>query len=244
MLNKKIRILYICSMDSNHSQRWVSTFIDLGYEVTVLNISDNKNSYLPGFKIINVDFFSFKLFNFILAYFIMIFKINKSSFDIIHIHYLGYNLIPAMAVKSSKLVLTAWGSDIFLAKQNHIQAWFLQRSLRRASLITGDSQTIIDQIAKLNVNKNKIHQINFGIETSFYKARKPERVNTNLKTLNIISLRNLEPIYNIECLIEAVKILHDKGFNLNCDIFGYGSLENNLKNLIKQHSLEKVIRAQ
>ena len=242
MLNKKIHILYICSMDSNHSKRWISAFIDFGYNVTVLNISDTKNDNFPGCKIIDVNFFSIKLFNFIMAYFIMIFRINQSSIDIFHIHYLGYNLIPAMAVKSSKLVLTAWGSDIFLAQHNRIRAWLLGRSLRVASLITGDSQTIINQIAKLNVNKNKIHRINFGTETDFYKARKPERININLKTLNIISLRNLEPIYNIECLIEAVKILHDKGFNLNCDIFGYGSLEDNLKNLIKQYSLEKVIK--
>ena len=57
----------------------------------------------------------------------------------------------------------------------------------------------------------------------------------------IISTRNLESIYNIECLIKSLPLIVEKNDNFVLLICGSGSLENYLKKLVKKLNLNNYV---
>ena len=74
----------------------------------------------------------------------------------------------------------------------------------RASLITCDAIHICKLISKISPKSNpKI--INFGIDTSFFVSKLQSNIKVN--SINIISTRNHEEIYNLETLINTAKDL-------------------------------------
>ena len=96
-----------------------------------------------------------------------------------------------------------------------------------------------NEIKRFSANINSIEQINFGTNTDFFT-----NYNLNNKEMRIISLRNLEPLYDIDTLINAVDILSKKYKikNLSVDIFGQGSQEKALTSLINNKGLNKIIK--
>ena len=66
---------------------------------------------------------------------------------------------------------------------------------------------------------------------------------SSLAIFKIISLRNLETIYSIDTLINAVDILINQyNLEINLDIYGDGSERENLANLINKLSLDNYIK--
>ena len=87
----------------------------------------------------------------------------------------------------------------------------------------------------------KVIRINFGTDVSIFDYRSNYIITSN--RLSIVSLRSLEPIYDLETLIKAVKILTNNYPELivNCSIFGSGSQENYLKNLVSELNLNNFV---
>lgn len=239
---RKKKILFIASLDSHHSMRWVGHFEELGHNITVLNISKNRDADIPGCKVINVGYTPFKILDFIIGYFIARFQLRTNGYDVVHVHYLGYNLIPALAFEPGKLVLTAWGSDVLLSKGKWLRQILLKNALSHAAVVTGDSEEIIENIQKISSPRSRPHRINFGVETKrFVSMKRGHSVDTS-NSLRIISLRNLERIYDIECLIRAIEKLKNEDFTVTCDIYGDGSHKDDLKSLVTSLGLGEKIQ--
>ena len=102
-----------------------------------------------------------------------------------------------------------------------------------------------DELKKLNVPSDKINIINFGIDTK--KFAKQERDFKILNKFNIsseltiISLRNFEPIYDIKTLIIAASIVLKKIPDVHFLLVGRGTLENELKKLVKAFGIENSV---
>ena len=131
---------------------------------------------------------------------------------------------------------------IFLTKNKLFRKWLLKKSLNKASIITGDSKEIINKINEMIGESNKISRINFGVETDYFKPIKVKCENSEKQILKIISLRNLEPVYDIICLIKALRKLRLLGHKFTCDIYGYGSQELQILNLIEKYSLNNFVK--
>ena len=242
------KILIIGNLNSIHTIKWAN-FFSKSYEISIVSseqIKDN-NVINKNIKTYIFNKFSNKIFNTIYIFFLILIK-NKvpKNQDIVHIHYLGINGLFSFLF-NSKIISTAWGSDIKVNKSNVIKKFFLKKILDRSHFITTDSFEIKDEIVRnFNISTKIVKVINFGIDTNFflkkdYNIEIANKYRLNRDELTIVSLRNHEKIYNIETLIKAISIVSKK-IKLNCLIFGDGPETKKYKDLSKKLKLhDKII---
>lgn len=155
--------------------------------------------------------------------------------DIVHAHYItSYGYLAARCGRHP-LVMTAWGSDLLVTPQtNALVRWLTGWSLRRAELITGDSQSLLDA-ARAYGPACPVKEIHWGVDLARF-APAPWATKTGL---HIVSLRSWEPNYNIDTIVEATAALvarhPDAGVQLH--LLGGGSMEAALRKLVAARGL-------
>lgn len=119
-------------------------------------------------------------------------------------------------------------------------------ALRKADLITCDAEHMKEAMIKLGAKPEKIKIIYFGVDTKkFCPGPKDKELIKKLGIENcpvVISLRNLEPIYDVETLIRAIPLVVKEIPNAKFIIAGKGSEEEKLKNLAKELEISESIR--
>lgn len=128
---------------------------------------------------------------------------------IVHGHYVtGYGLWAA-ACGWGPVVQTAWGSDILVTpRESAVMRRIVGWSLRRADLMTADSQDALDAMALHGgAAVAPRHEILWGADTDRFVPRPAggaEAADVASGGLRILSLRSWEPNYNIDVLIDAL----------------------------------------
>lgn len=251
--SKKIKILYLASASSIHTLKWVNYFAECGHDVYLLS-HFGPGGYLSP----KVKFFSIKKktgttmwpFNTIINLPFTYLKIRQilRDFkpDLIHTHYITSYGHLGLLSGFRPMVTTAWGSDVLVAPKESKKAKVLVKMvLKNSDLITCDAEHMKKAMTELGADEKKIRIINFGIDTKkFSPENKDEEVRSKLLqggTDVVISLRSLEPIYNIESFIEASKIVLKEFPNTRFVIGGGGSQEETLKKIARDLGLEKNI---
>lgn len=123
--------------------------------------------------------------------------------DIVHAHYVtSYGWLAARCGRRP-LVMTAWGSDLLVTPRRHrLLRWLTTWTLRRADLATGDSQDLLDAIAR-HAPALRSALVHWGADMArfrpaVWRARAP---------FDIVSLRSWEPNYNIATIVQALALL-------------------------------------
>ena len=130
--------------------------------------------------------------------------------DVIHIHQINsIALYSILALKKLKIpiVLTAWGSDLLVSpKRSLILKTIVQYCLKRADMITADSEYLGKEVLKyIPNNEKKLVIANFGIDI---------HGENNVTKENIIYSNRLhKKLYNIDEIISGFKKLEDTGKN-------------------------------
>jgi len=241
-----MKLCFLSGADSIHSQKWIKYFVDKGQEVHWISLTPN----IFG-KIKNVKFYLMKrfptkpldiIFN-VLPFKRLLRKINP---DILHVHYAGVNGVIGALSGFHPFVLTAWGSDVLIAPKSKIVKPLIKFALNKADLITCNSEFLKQEVMKLNGDSRKIKLIYWGTDTQEFQ---PGPANIELrKRLNIIaspsviSLRNLEPVYDVKTLIEAIPLVLKNNPKVKFIIAGKGSEEEKLKKLAENLKILENIR--
>ncbi len=235
-----MKLCFLAGANSVHSNRWIKYFADNSYEVYWISLvapidADIKNIKLcfikelvPGrLSPLNLLFSAIRVKR-------LIKKINP---DILHAHYAGVNGVVGAFSGFHPFILTAWGSDVLIAAKSKIKRPLVKFAFNKADLITCDAEHMRIEIMKLGVPDSKIKIIYFGVDTQkFSPEKKSEKLRNELKIVNsttIISLRNLEPIYDIESLIRSIPYVAKEIPKARFLIMGRGSQERKLKRLAK-----------
>ncbi|EQB62804.1 MAG: Glycosyl transferase group 1 [candidate division Zixibacteria bacterium RBG-1] len=197
-----MKILFLADARSIHIQRWIDFFFKRGHQVSLISLEPAKNINCEKFYVPS------KIKAGFLKYFLAVPEIKKIveklNPDLISAHFIpNYGWIGAR-LKRKPLVVTSWGSDILVsARKSFLHKKRTEFVLRRADLVTSDSNYLASEIAKLKVPENKILTYPMGVSAEFLSTRsKP--VTANKKTFKVISIRQLEPLYNLSLLIEAI----------------------------------------
>ncbi|MCX6719939.1 MAG: glycosyltransferase [Candidatus Staskawiczbacteria bacterium] len=155
--------------------------------------------------------------------------------DIFHAHYAGVNGFLASLVRIHPFVVTAWGSDVLIAGKSLFKKYFVKYALNKADLVTCDAKHMQSAMVKLGVDSSKIRIIYFGVDVlKFSPGEKNKKLQNKLNIFNcpaVISLRSLEPVYNIETLINAIPLVLKEVPETKFLIAGRGSEAKTLKNL-------------
>jgi glycosyltransferase involved in cell wall biosynthesis len=240
-----VKICYLANAASIHTVRWVQYFAHRGHEVHLIStkpygdeMAENVNLHLlrvfrtPPVRIVS------SMTN-LLPYVVQIGGLLKRvQPDILHAHFISdYAFLGALS-GFHPLVLTAWGSDVLIGpKKDKISRFEVKFALRRADLITCDAEHVNAPLVELGANPAKISLINFGVNVQrFSPGPKDEELIKKLEVSDspvIISLRSLEPIYDIDSLVSAVRLVLEEVPEAKFLIAGKGSQEAKLKELAK-----------
>ena len=246
-----MRICYLANASSVHTHRWVKYFIEKGDDVHVISF---ETAQIEGAKVhvlslpVLVRSATFPLK--IMSIYRIRNLVNRLKPDVVHAHYVtNYGLFGALC-HFNPFVITAWGSDVLNVPGSRliamIKKYIATYTLKKADLITCDAQHMKEAMRKLSVPPEKVDIIYFGVDTrKFSPGEKSERLKAKLGVYGsptVISLRNLEPIYNIESLVKSVPLVLKEIPDAKFVIAGKGSEETKLEELAKSLGVETSMR--
>jgi glycosyltransferase involved in cell wall biosynthesis len=241
-----MKLCFLASANSIHSYRWIKYFADRGYEIHWISLQKNEFGDLKNVKFYLLKQYPTKFLDIILNAIPVKKLIKEIKPDILHAHYAGVNGILGALSGFHPFVLTAWGSDILIAGKNFLTKPLIKLALRKADLITCDAEHMKEAMIKLGAIPEKIKIIYFGVDTEkFSPGPKDEELIKKLSIENcrvVISLRNLEPIYDVETLIRAIPLVLKEIPSVKFIIAGKGSEEEKLKNLAKELRISESVR--
>jgi glycosyltransferase involved in cell wall biosynthesis len=161
--------------------------------------------------------------------------------DVLHAHYVtNYGLFGALC-NVKPFILTAWGSDVLAVPEARLVSIIKKQmaifALKKADVITCDAKHMKEAMKNLGVPAEKIELVYFGVDTRKFSHRhKSNALKAKLETYDsptVISLRNLEPIYDVETLVKSVPLVLEKIPETKFVIAGKGSEERKLEELAK-----------
>lgn len=197
-----MKILFLADARSIHIQRWIDFFSKRGHQVSLISLEPAENINCEKF------FIPSKIKTGFLKYFLAVPQIKiiaeRINPDLISAHFIpNYGWIGAR-LNRKPLVVTSWGSDILIsAKKSFLHKKRAEFVLRKMDLITSDSNYLTSEIAKLKVPENKILTYPMGVSAEFLcTPKKP--VAENKEVFRVISIRQLEPLYNLSLLTRAI----------------------------------------
>ncbi len=218
----KLRICLMSSWPSVHTHYWLNALVRRGHEVHFLlphqqsidlgalpeGIRLHRLGKSPLIKGTGPLLLSLELRR----------KLREITPQIFHIHSVfavrGWRMLPwALAMSSfHPLVLTAWGGDLLSTPEiSSSGRFFVKVALRSADIITADSESLLSAAQKLGAAKEKLHEIQFGVDTETFK---PEVETGQMRLLLelgggpvIYSPRAFMPIYNQVKIAEAIPLV-------------------------------------
>lgn len=163
--------------------------------------------------------------------------IKKIHPDILHAHYVSNYGVYAAFVDFKPFVVSSWGSDVSIEpKESMIKKCLVRYVLKKADLITVDSESSIKLVMNFGAHCEKVRLIGHGVNLKIFNPlaedkKLKEKLKIPITSPVVISTRSLEPIYDVETLIKAVPIvlrsISDAYFIIACD----GSLKRKLETM-------------
>src|SRR5574341_952320 len=236
-----MKILFLADARSIHIKRWIDFFSQRGHKVWLISLEPVENINCEHF------FIPYKVKSGFLKYFLAVSKIKKISEklepNIISAHFVpNYGWIGARLNKRP-LVVTSWGSDILISARKSF--WHKKRAqyiLKRADLVTSDSNYLSSEIIKLKIQENKILTYPMGVSAEFICVHQTKTLQ-NKNNFKTISIRQLEPIYNLSLLIQAIPYcLKKTDKQIEFLIGGEGSEKASLVKLANNLNLKDKVR--
>ena len=244
-----MKLCFLAGADSIHSVKWVRYFADKGHEVHWISLTPFTAGDIGTVRLYLIKGLPLgKLHPLNLLFYAIYVKrlITRINPGILHAHYAGVNGVVGALSGFRPFVLTAWGSDVLFVAKSKIKGHLSKFALNKADLITCDADHMQDAMTTLGVDANKIRLIYFGVDThKFRPCERIEKLRDKLDISNsptIISLRNLEPVYDVETLIKSMPEVLRKVPEAKFIIAGRGPQEEELKRLAKSLGVSESVR--
>ena len=245
-MNKKLKVLLLSDINSEHTQKWISDLIQNDLSIAVVSINPLKPTMANNYKCLNFKFKSgfwsgknvfTKAVNFLISIYFTRMLIKEFQPDIVHSHYAtSYGLIGRIA-GFHPLFISVWGSDIyFFPRKSLPHRYLLSKNLKAADILTATSNILASEASQYTDKTFKV--IPFGIETSHFKKSAREK---NRSTRYIGTVKSMADIYGIDTLISSFKELKTRncGQNLKLLLIGGGPQTNDYKQLCKSLSIQE-----
>lgn len=247
-----MKICFLGGTSSTHLKRWIKYFVDKGYEIYWISlepITDEEIEEVGEIKFYLVKRLpskAFALFNLLFNAFQIRRLISEIKPDVLHAHYAG--VVGALGGLSGfhPFILTPWGRDVLILPRFKFMRPLVKFALNRADLVTCNGEPMREEINKLGVSLKKIKFVYWGTDIQKFKpASKDKKIRSSLRIFNlpmVISLRHLEPLYDVETLIRAIPLVLENFPKVKFVIAGKGYQEKKLKKLVKSLGVSDNIR--
>ena len=241
--DEKMKICYLADIRSIHTKRWIEYFAK-EHEVDLITLAYTKkeDTFVPEevYKMMNVRVHkvSKPMPFLLLAPFKIRRLIKKINPDIVHAHYVTqYGFCGAFS-GFHPLIISAWGSDVLVDPDNSmIFKLMVKFALKEVDLITCNGENLKEAMTNMIEDSQKIKIIYHGVDIKNFNSSKRDKA--IIKSLfkgdfpTVISIRGLEPIYNVESLIKAIPLVLKLVPDAKFIIANNGSQEAHLKEMAK-----------
>jgi glycosyltransferase involved in cell wall biosynthesis len=204
-----LRICYISNPNSTHTHRWVKWFARRGHSVCL--VADTPVNEPPdGIPLFNLP----GRFNLPVVKYLAWIRWTRQIVqawkpDILHAHRVtGGGWLGAFA-NFHPLVVTPWGSDLYLYPQRSALAgWLTRRVMQQADLVTTDSVDLRHQAVRYGANLEHTSLVHWGVDnTIFHPLEDAGDLRRRLGIHGapvILSPRAVNRVYNLDILVEAI----------------------------------------
>ncbi len=219
-----LRLLFLGDPAAVHVQRWVRYFAAAGHYVALLPYPAphsyvSANSF-PGVHLYPAGEGPLRLLNkatpglvdkwLIADNVLRVRQLARAGrIDILHAHYLSGNGWIGGLSGFHPFVATAWGSDINVDPgRSLIYCVLTKLAVRRADLLTANSEDLCGKLIKMGAAPHKVHLIQAGLELDRFPFKRGEdalRQGLGLGTRPVVlSTRMLGRVYNLDTVIAAI----------------------------------------
>lgn len=233
-------ICYFANANSIHTQRWVNYFAERGWKVDLITWRPVAKSKLHPKVRLHRLFFPPHYIARYLALIEVVRLTRKIRPSIIHAHYVNvFGVLAGLYARLTgfkPIVLSAWG-PLRLRSSKGLQRLLIKYALKIADMILVHSKVLKQTVIALGALPEKVYLVSWGVDLDkFNPQRDSIRIRKELKLGDcpvVISIRSFEPVYNVECLVNAIPLVLKQIPNAKFIISGAGSLEHDLKRLAK-----------
>jgi glycosyltransferase involved in cell wall biosynthesis len=204
-----MRICYISNPNSPHTHRWVKWFARRGHSVCL--VADTRVQEPPdGIPLFNLP----ARFNLPVVKYLAWIRWTRQIIqawkpDILHAHRVtGGGWLGAFA-NFHPLVVTPWGSDLYLYPQRSVIAgWLTRRVLQQADLVTTDSADLRQQAVRFGADPEHASLVLWGVDSTIFHP--PDDASALRRRLGIagapviLSPRAINRVYNLDVLVDAI----------------------------------------
>lgn len=237
-----MHIAFLAAANSIHTIRWIRFFAERGHAITWISLAPpipEAKELIPKtsfFEIAPSPLADLHGARGILYLPGAVMKIRgilaDKKPDVLHIHSAGtYGLVGALAGFHPS-VLTPWGSDILLTSP--LKKPLVRFVVRSADAYTCDGKNTLKKLVAFGASEKNIHFIRFGTDTRIFTPNAGLREKDRTA---VVSLRSLEPVYDIETLIHAASIVSKKKNDIVFKFAGEGSERPRLEALARELGL-------
>jgi glycosyltransferase involved in cell wall biosynthesis len=257
-----MKICYVGNPRTIHLRRWMTYFIDRGNEVHVIT---PQPAEVPGAYVHEIPISAFydiptcslyrvRGIGYILNLLRQRMLVNQMTSitkrinpEIVDAHYLTFYGYYASRLGFHPLIITIWGSDVLidLERYGEKRADLMKEALRKADLILCFGEKTREKVIKLGIEPGKVKAAPVGVDTQrLYPREKDGELMKELRTtdlLTVFSMRNFEPLYNVETLIKAIPSVLSHVPGTRFIIAGDGSQREYLEELAKSLGIREKV---
>ncbi len=259
-----LKLLFLGDPAAIHVQRWLRYFVQAGHEVHLVPYPDSFAAVPAGtFEGVRIHaakdswlrkrlrswrgFYS----KYLIAENILRTRrlLSQKKFDILHAHYISACGWIAAMTKFHPLVLTAWGSDINVdPNRSPIYRYLTRQALRRADLITANSEDLKRKIIAFGCDSTKVQVIQGGLELDkfpFQRGNDALRRQLGLTDEKVVlSTRMLGRVYNLDIIVKAIPLVKNEFPEVKFVFLYRGTTEQELalKRLIQELGVANDVR--
>jgi glycosyltransferase involved in cell wall biosynthesis len=211
-----LRLCYVATPYSIHTQRWIRYFADHGHQVSLIGVSPERRTIPLGMPP-NVRFFDLmeqmdvRKLRF-LAWTLAARRIVRTVRpDVLHAHHVAGAGWVGAGAGYHPFVVTAWGSDLLVGpQQSLVQRQLARWVLRRADYVTCVSDDLAQAAHALGANPQRLKVMPWGVNTDTYcptSESERESIRTRLGLASgptVLSLRRMGRIYNSLDIARAI----------------------------------------
>lgn len=159
--------------------------------------------------------------------------------DVFHAHYLVEFGFYGSLAGYRPFAVSAWGSDVYREPGKPLSNLIARWTLRRAQLVTGSDPAMVTALKRLGGELGQTHLVRIGAIEELFFDNDPPSVNLQPSpaSLTVLSTRALEPLYNIELLVQAFARVGANVPNARLLVAGEGTRRAALEKLTSELSL-------
>lgn len=248
-----MKICYTGNARSIHIKRWTKWFVKRGHEIHLITDRYDK---IEGVKI-HIVKFGRNPITFLIEAMQVRKLVHEIKPDILHAHYVtSYGFFGAFA-NYHPFVVTGWGADILIEPYRIPPIKYLAKYvLKKADYVTVFSEYLLKNITRITKNIKNIDIITPWRVEDYIKYNNDDEITKLMNEFKkafkiqddsfvVLSPRNMQPVYRIEKIVEAIPIVVKKHLK-TLFIFLKGVADENyfqkVRNLIHNLSLDKNVR--